>query len=77
MDTINPNGKDYDIFMSDSADNGATFGANVRVSTETSNPDFDGFGGTFIGDYFGLSSAGIRVWGDTRLRKQSIFGAFF
>lgn len=77
LDTINPNGKDYDIFIADSVDNGETFGANQRVSTESSNPDYDGYGGTFIGDYFGLASAGVPVWGDTRLQKQAIFGAFF
>ena len=76
LDQINPDGKDYDIFMAESSDNGATFGANARLSTESSNPDFDGFGGTFIGDYFGLSSAGIPVWGDTRDLKQNIYSAF-
>ena len=34
LDLINPDGKDYDIFMAESSDNGATFGANARLSTE-------------------------------------------
>ncbi len=75
LDLDNQGGKLYDIFMSESQDNGGSFGSNVRVTTESSDPDFDGFGGTFIGDYFGLSASGVAVWGDTRNGDQDIFGA--
>ena len=74
LDLLNPGGKLYDIFMAESLDHGASFGPNIRVTTESSNPDFDGFNGTFIGDYFGLSASGVAVWGDTRSGNQDIFG---
>jgi hypothetical protein len=73
LDLFNPGGKLYDIFMAESVNHGATFGRNVRVSTASSDPDFDGFGGTFIGDYFGLAAAGVPVWGDTRYGNLDIF----
>jgi hypothetical protein len=75
LDLENDGGKLYDIFMAESHDNGESFGPNVRVTTEPSDPDFDGFGGTFIGDYFGLSASGVAVWGDTRNGDQDIFAA--
>src|SRR5262249_39611400 len=59
LDFVNAGGKLYDIFMANSTDHGATFGPNFRVTTASSNPDFDGFGGTFIGDYFGLSASSV------------------
>jgi hypothetical protein len=73
LDSINPGGKLYDIFMAKSADDAASFGPNVRVTTESSNPDFDGFNGTFIGDYFGLSASGVAAWAETREGNQDIF----
>jgi hypothetical protein len=75
LDLDHAGGKLYDIFSAESHDNGESFGPNVRVTTESSDPDFDGFGGLFIGDYFGMSSSGVAVWGDTRNGNQDIFGA--
>jgi len=43
LDLINTGGKLYDIFMAESFDHGTTFGADIRVTTASSNPDFDGF----------------------------------
>jgi hypothetical protein len=77
LDLANPGGKFYDIFMATSTDYGATFGPNIRVTSESSNPDLDGFDGTFIGDYFGLSASGVAVWADTRNGNQDIFGGPF
>src|SRR5439155_2577660 len=65
LDLVNAGGHNYDIFSAASTDHGASFGTNVRVTTQSSNPDID-FGGTFIGDYFGLAPCGTPVGDDTR-----------
>jgi hypothetical protein len=75
LDTVHAGGHNYDIFFATSLDHGASFGPNVRVTTASSDPDNDGFGGTFIGDYFGLSPSRTPVWGDTTSGNQDIFGA--
>ena len=49
--------------------NGSTYGANHPLSTTMSNPNNDGFGGTFMGDYrthVWNGSAIDAVWMDTR-----------
>lgn len=74
LDAANPGGKLYDVFLAESRDRAATFSPNVRLTSVSSNPDHDGFGGTFIGDYFGLSASGVAVWADTRSGNQDIFG---
>jgi hypothetical protein len=59
----------YDVFAARSTNGGASFGDNRRITDETSDSLFDGFGGGFIGDYSGLAAAGTLVfpyWTDTR-----------
>ena len=75
LDLVNPGGTLYDIFMARSTNHGASFGPNVRTTTTSSDPAFDGFGGTFIGDYFGLSGSGVAAWDDERNFNQDIYGA--
>lgn len=74
LDTVNPGGHNYDIFAAASTDHGASFGTNVRVTTQPSNPDIDN-GGTFIGDYFSIAPCGTAVWGDTRNGNQDIYAS--
>ena len=67
-DITNPD-RDYDAFYAASIDGGVSFGPNVRVSTVSSNPFNDGFGGCFIGDYVHMADTCTDVhpvWTDTR-----------
>jgi len=73
LDLVNAGGHNYDIFAAASTNHGASFGTNVRVTTQSSDPDVDG--GTFIGDYNGFAPCGTPVWGDTRNGTLDIFGA--
>jgi hypothetical protein len=74
LDTVNPGGRDYDVFAAASTDHGASFGTNIRVTTQSSNPDIDN-GGTFIGDYWGIAPCGTAVWDDVRNGNQDIYAA--
>jgi hypothetical protein len=73
LDLVNPGGHNYDIFGAASTDHGASFGPNVRVTTQSSNPDAGGT--TFIGDYNGIAPCGTAVWGDTRNGNLDIYAA--
>ncbi len=70
-----PQGLRYNIYYSRSADKGATWELNARVTDFPSNPNFGFTQGRFIGDYFSIKAAGddvYMVWADTRLGE---FGA--
>ena len=41
LDLVNAGGHHYDIFGAASGDHGASFGTNVRVTTQSSDPDID------------------------------------
>lgn len=45
----------YEAFAAVSTNGGLSFSTNVQIATTPSNPNNDGFGGTFMGDYTGNS----------------------
>jgi len=62
----------YEAFAAISSDGGATF-PNLQIASVASNPNNDGFGGTFMGDYTGnvWNSTGTTLyasWMDSRNR---------
>jgi hypothetical protein len=65
----------YDAYVAQSRDDGLTFEANVRVSTQSSDPAVGGFT-SFIGDYSGIAATNDHVypaWVDTRRGNQDIY----
>jgi len=66
-----------DMSCSSSTNGGVSFGEAKRMTTVSSNPANDGFGGTFIGDYNGLAVLGSRnpraLWTDTRTGNAEAF----
>lgn len=77
---LDPANHKYDSFAALSTDGGATIGTNVRMSTVSSDPNNDGFGGGFMGDYTGNAWAGNKLfqsWMDTRTGvSQDEVGAY-
>jgi hypothetical protein len=66
---LDPSNINYDSFASASANGGASYSPAVRVSTASSDPFNDGFGGSFMGDYTGniwSESTVFASWTDTR-----------
>jgi hypothetical protein len=66
---MDPSNINYDAFASKSTNGGVTYSPAVRVSTVSSNPFNDGFGGTFMGDYTGdiwSENTLFGSWTDTR-----------
>jgi len=58
-----------DVTLIRSNDGGLTFDPSIRVTDVSFDPDDDGFGGAFIGDYNGMAStdnASYPLWTDTR-----------
>ena len=59
----------YDSFLGGSTNGGASFALNKKLTSVMSNPDNDGFGGGFMGDYTGNTIAGATLyasWMDMR-----------
>jgi hypothetical protein len=73
-----PANYNYDVYMARSF-GGVNFGANLRVTNISSNPDNDSrMGGSMIGDYFALAAGkGVAYpfWADTRNNNQDIYMA--
>ncbi len=64
-----PNNLLYDSYLGGSANGGASFPLNVKLTSVMSNPNDDGFGGGFMGDYTGNTIAGSTLyasWMDMR-----------
>jgi hypothetical protein len=64
-----PNNLEYEEFGTYSISGGKTYHANIQIANTPSNPDNDGFGGGFMGDYTGNVWAGKHLyasWMDTR-----------
>jgi len=66
---LDPQNHLVDVFYAESADGGASFSSNVRVTDASFNPDAIIFsnGQSFIGDYIGIASNGTlahSVWTD-------------
>jgi len=64
-----PSNVSYETFAASSINDGISFGTNVQVATVPSNPNNDGFGGGFMGDYTGSVYAGTTLeasWMDSR-----------
>ena len=64
-----PGNRLLNTWLSTSFDNGASFEAQLLVSSGPSDPIHDGFGGQFIGDYIGVAAsanAAHPAWTDTR-----------
>lgn len=77
LDTRNDSANvNYDVYMARSTD-GVNFGANMRVSSQSSNPNNDPrTGGALIGDYFALAAGEgevYSVWTDTRNNNEDIY----
>jgi len=65
-----PSNLSYEAFAGVSTDGGATF-PNLQIATQPSNPNNDGFGGMFMGDYTGnawdnTGNTLYASWMDTR-----------
>lgn len=64
-----PSNLSYETFATVSTNGGTSFAANLQIASVASNPDNDGFSGSFMGDYTGNVWAGKKLmisWMDTR-----------
>ncbi|HJT57216.1 MAG TPA: sialidase family protein [Ktedonobacteraceae bacterium] len=71
-----PSNLSYEEFGTLSNNGGSSFGTNYQIASQPSNPNNDGFGGSFIGDYTGNYWNGKKlyaVWTDTRTGNDQEF----
>ncbi len=64
-----PSNLSYETFAAFSTDGGASFGTNLQIASAPSNPNNDGFGGGFMGDYTSNAWSGDTLyasWMDSR-----------
>ena len=64
-----PSNLKYDAYLGGSANGGKSFPLNAKLTGVMSNPDDDGFGGSFMGDYTGnaISNTALYAsWMDMR-----------
>jgi hypothetical protein len=64
-----PNNLEYEEFGTYSGSGGKTYHADIQIASQPSNPNNDGFGGGFMGDYSGNVWVGNHLyasWMDTR-----------
>jgi len=65
-----PRNISYEAFAAISSNGGTSFGTNHQIATTPSNPNNDGFGGTFMGDYtgnyWGSATTLYASWMDSR-----------
>lgn len=69
-----PSNISYQAYAAFSTNGGTSF-TNAKLATVSSNPNNDGFGGNFLGDYTGNSWTGTRLyagWPDTRTGTASV-----
>ena len=68
--SADPSNLEYNAVAAASTNGGASYHGPAKVSTQMSNPDNDGFGGGFMGDYTGNAWDGpdtlYQSWMDTR-----------
>lgn len=72
-----PNSTRFHTYFARSIDAGLSFGSNLRITDEVSDAVYDGFGGTFIGDYNGICSTTSGThpyWSDVRVSNANSEG---
>jgi hypothetical protein len=62
----------WDAFAAFSTNGGTSYSANLKLSSAVSNPNNDGFGGTFMGDYTGSAWSGLTLYTATMDTRSGV-----